>query len=182
MMSTISAGPLLASTAGLVGGLSITTQTTLVSGKDVLFNVNFFNISGAPLAVQYARGLDPDPDYGQYGSFSTVNSISAGKVTALGPLSGISISIVDLTGGGVPTIQSSWATDLATLSIPQAAGNYGNTDSTINMYWNLGTIAPFQSKELSFEYAVSAVPLPPSLMLFAPGLFGLVGLRKRFFG
>jgi len=28
----------------------------------------------------------------------------------------------------------------------------------------------------------SQVPVPPSLLLFAPGLFGLVGLRKRFFG
>jgi hypothetical protein len=28
----------------------------------------------------------------------------------------------------------------------------------------------------------SAVPVPPSLALLAPGLFGLVGFRKRFFG
>ena len=28
----------------------------------------------------------------------------------------------------------------------------------------------------------SEVPVPPSLLLFAPGLLGLVGLRKRFFG
>jgi len=190
-MTTTQVAPLIGSTVGTVGGvagLAITTQTTVVSGKAVLFNVDFINYTGAPMTVQYARGLDPDPDYAQYESFSTINSISAGKVTALGPLSGIAISIVDLTGGGVPTIQAygtgafGWATDLATLSIPQAAGNYGNADSSINMYWNLGTIAPYQSKELSFEYEVSAVPLPPSLMLFAPGLFGLVGLRKRFFG
>jgi len=28
----------------------------------------------------------------------------------------------------------------------------------------------------------SEVPVPPSLLLFSPGLLGLVGLRKRFFG
>ena len=29
---------------------------------------------------------------------------------------------------------------------------------------------------------VSSVPVPPALLLFAPGLFGLIGIRKRFLG
>ena len=190
VMTSTKAGPLFASTAGVVGGLAISTQTAVVSAKAILFDVNFINFTSAPMTVQYARGLDATPDSG-FGSLKTVNSIGAGMVTALGPLTGIAISIVDLSGGGVPTIQAAgsgpfgWATSLAALSIPQAAGNYGLSDSSINMYWNLGTIAPYQGKEISFEYelaAVTPVPVPPSLMLFAPGLFGLVGLRKRFFG
>ncbi len=32
------------------------------------------------------------------------------------------------------------------------------------------------------EVEFSAVPVPPSLLLLAPGLFGLVGLRRKFFG
>jgi hypothetical protein len=190
VMTSTKVGPLVASTAGVVGGLAITVQTTVVSGKEVLFNVDFINFSGAPMNVQYARGLDAKPDY-ELGSSSTVNSISAGMVTALGPLTGVAISIVDLSGGGVPTIQAptsggyGWATSLATLSIPMKAGNYGDSDSSINMYWNLGTIPNLASKDISFAYELSAVtpvPLPPALLLLAPGLFGLVGLRKRFFG
>jgi len=186
MMTSTQVSPLIGSTAGFVGGLAISTQTTVVSGKEVLFNVDFINFSGAPITnVQYARGFNPIPDYTQFGNFNTIDTVSAGKVTALGPLSGIAISIVDLTGGGIPSVQSTWATDLATLSIPSAPGTYAIGQNTINMYWNLGTIAPYQSEDLSFAYELSAttpVPVPPSLMLFAPGLFGLVGLRKRFFG
>ena len=187
-MTTTSAGPLFASTAGVVGGLAISTQTAVVSGKEVLFNVDFINFSGAPMNVQYARGLDAKPDY-ELGSSSTVNSISAGMVTALGPLTGVAISIVDLSGGGVPTIQAptsggyGWATSLATLSIPMKAGNYGDSDSSINMYWNLGTIPNLASKDISFAYELSAVtpvPLPPALLLLAPGLAGLAAARSRF--
>ena len=183
-MTSTKVAPLIGSTAGLVGGLTISTQTTVVSAKEVLFDVDFINFTSAPITnVQYARGLNPIPDYTQFESFNTIDTVSAGKVTALGPLSGIAISILDLTGFGIPSVQSPpWATDLATLSIPSAPGTYAIGQNTINMYWNLGTIAPFGSKEISFEYELSAVPLPPSLLLFAPGLFGLVGLRKRFFG
>jgi len=180
--------PLMASTAGVVGNGLVINQTAVVSGTSVIFNVTFSNPTSAPMTVQYARGLYAEPDLAQFNSVTTVSSISAGKVTALGPLTGVAVSIVDLTGGGVPTIQAfgsgpfNWATDLATLSIPQAAGNYGNTDSSINVYWNLGTLLPNQEGQIAFEYTVSAVPLPSALLLFAPGLLGLVGLGKRFFG
>jgi hypothetical protein len=33
-----------------------------------------------------------------------------------------------------------------------------------------------------FSEKLAPVPVPPSLLLFAPGLLGLVGLRKKFFG
>jgi hypothetical protein len=185
---TTQVAPLVASTAGLVGTGLVMTQVAVVSGKSILFNVNFFNISGAPMTVEYARGMAPDPDAAQF-SFNTINSISAGMVTAVGPLTGIAISLVDLSGGGVPTIQAFnsgpflWATDLKTLAMPMAAGNYGSSFfSSIDMYWNLGTLANDTGKSISFEYNLSAVPLPSALLLFAPGLLGLVGLRKRFFG
>jgi len=185
-ISSYQSTPVLGFSSGTVGGLLITTTTTLVSGQSIKFDVNFVNFSGADMTVQYARGLDPDQDVNLFGSFMTNNSIGAGIVSAFGPNSLLSIAIQDLTGGGVPTIQApgtsiyGWAVDLATLSVAQAAGNYGLSDSSINMYWDLGTIKDGSSKELTFQYNVSSVPLPPGLLLFAPGLLGLMGIRKRF--
>ena len=42
---------------------------------------------------------------------------------------------------------------------------------------------PAGSAAISFAVnRFSEVPLPSALLLFAPGVLGLVGLRKRFFG
>jgi hypothetical protein len=55
--------------------------------------------------------------------------------------------------------------------------------------WNVYHVTPLTSQNVLFGNAngmvtieTTPVPIPGALMLFAPGLFGLVGLRKRFFG
>jgi hypothetical protein len=150
------------------------------ASKSIHFSVDLLNMTGVALNnVVYARGLDPDQNYPT--TFSTNNSIGTigGKavVTAVGPYNGLTIQIQDVTGGGVASVSSGWERNPYVLLL---GGNAGNGDNTINMAWNLGTLAPYSSREIDFQYNLSAVPLPPALLLFAPGLLGLIGIRKRF--
>lgn len=182
--NTSSGSTLSATSIGSVDGLLISSQVTYFnkSATNIHFSVDFINTTASPLSVVYANGLDPDQDLYTYGTYATNNSIGtiAGKavVTAVGPYSGLGIQIQDYTGGGIASVNN-WETNPYTLL---AGGNVGNGDNQIAMAWNLGTLAPFTSKELDFSYNLSAVPLPPALLLFAPGLLGLIGIRKRFKG
>ncbi len=122
-----------------------------------------------------SRFLDPDQDDDVYSSAETYNSVGTFWATAVGPYSRLSISIVDFTGGGVPSV-TNWSMDPYELLL---GGNIGNGDYTIGMAWNLGTIGAGQSKTLSFEYQVSSVPIPAGLLLLGPGLAALTWFRKR---
>lgn len=51
-----------------------------------------------------------------------------------------------------------------------------NTGTISNFYW----MTPGQGSPVAYSQGlVAPVPLPPSLLLLAPGLLGLVGMRKR---
>ena len=61
-------------------------------------------------------------------------------------------------------------------------GGSGYTE--INIFAN-GAGAPYTYMEsntvsINGNFTASAVPVPPSMLLLAPGLLGLVGIRKRF--
>jgi hypothetical protein len=45
-----------------------------------------------------------------------------------------------------------------------------------------GLLTPAQIANIGFVASYSPVPVPPSVLLLAPGLLGLVGIRKRFKG
>jgi len=117
-MTTVdtSAGSLLSAISyGAVDGLAIATQLAYFdkNAKSIYFDVNFVNTTSSAMSVVYARGLDPDQDFYTYGTYATNNSIGTigGKavVTAVGPISGLSIQIQDLSGGGVASVNN-WAT------------------------------------------------------------------------
>jgi hypothetical protein len=66
----------------------------------------------------------------------------------------------------------------ATMTNLNVAGSYAMAFETFT-----GGVSVDLSKNPSFNStsaAVSAVPIPPALMLFAPALLGLIGMRKRF--
>lgn len=164
-------------------GLGLIQRTYFdAASKSIHFSVDLLNTTGAAMTnVVYARGLDPDQDLYTFGTFVTNNSIGvngAGHAvtTAVGPFSGLTIQIEDLTGFGIASV-TNWVQDPYALL---AGGSLGNGDYTIAMAWNLGTIGAYQSREIDFQYNLSAVPLPPTLLLLAPGLLGLMGIRKRF--
>jgi hypothetical protein len=127
--------------------------------------------------VVYARGADPDQDVYVGGDFPTNNSIGPGGVTAVGPATGWSMTVLDTWGGGVYSVDWWWDTDPYNLLVPH---NDGNGDYTINCAWDLGTLAPGTSKSVSFDYEFKAPGLPAfALVGAAPVLGALVRRRKR---
>jgi hypothetical protein len=126
--------------------------------------------------IVYARGLDPDQDVYEGGGYGTINTIPASNmVTAIGPKTLYSISIVDLTGFGVPSIYSTWYTDPYILL---QRHNDGDGDNTINMAWDLGRIDPGRSKEIDFKYSINVVPIPSTALLLGSALLGMAGLVR----
>jgi len=169
----------------LGGATLIYTQNVFfdVNASAINFSVDILNVGNTPTnQLVYARGLDPDQDINLGGGFATLNSIpAANRVRAVGPLSNLYIDIVDLTGGGVPTVDQWWDQNPYNLLVPH---NDGNGDFTINMAWAIPSLDPGRSYEIDFQYVVGVVPIPGSLLLLGTGILGLLGaggvrLRKK---
>lgn len=138
-----------------------------------------FNMGNQPLVnIAFATGLDPDQDVDMFGIRDTINGISGNVVWAIGPKSGLTIQMVSLTPGGVPTVDKNWIRDPYWLNIPH---NDGNGDWTIALAWKIGSLDPGRSITFDWEYRLSLVPLPASVLLLGSGLLGLgaVGWRRR---
>lgn len=164
----------------LGGGWLMYRQTVFFdqNASAINFSVDLLNIGASPVYdVVYARGLDPDQDVYVGGWFDTINAIAPGAVSARGPLSKYVITIKDLEGNGVPGISYWWDRNPYNLLL---GPNDGNGDCTINMAWNIGTLEPGRSYEIDFQYVISVVPVPGTVMLLASGLLGLVGLGRRW--
>jgi len=126
--------------------------------------------------VAYARGADPDQDVFTYSDFNTNNTIDASGVTGTGPWSGWTMTLKDVSGGGVYSV-TGWSQDPYALL---AGGNVGNGDYTIGCAWDLGSIAPGAEKSVAFDYIFTAPGLPAfALVGVAPVLGALIRRRKR---
>lgn len=164
----------------LGGGWLMYRQTVYFdqNASAINFSIDLLNIGATPIHnVVYARGLDPDQDVNLGGWYDTINTIAPGAVSARGPLSNYVITIKDLEGTGVPGISYWWDQNPYNLL---SGPNDGHGDCTISMAWNIGTLEPGRSYEIDFQYVVSVVPVPGTVMLLASGLLGLVGLGRRW--
>jgi len=166
-----------------LGGASLSYIQQVYFAKNspiINFSVDILNQGNSPVAVAYARGLDPDQDVNINGTFATNNTIAGNTVTGMSSTgTGLFISIVDLTGSGVPGIAGPWGGAWDTNPFNLLLGpNLGNGDYSINMAW-LMELAPNTSKEIDFQYNVGQVPIPPSCLLVFSGLLPFIRLRKK---
>jgi len=175
-----------------INGQSISIETTITALTD-LTNVSF------------ARVLDPDPDVITYGSYDTVNGLGydangdgdfndAGDVArsdwahSEGTSTGLTIGLYSNSSTDHQVgVDSGWSMDPTTyLSSIQ---DDGNGDYAIAMAFLLGDMLSGESISLDYSYVMggtlgttvvpSAVPVPAAVWLFASGLVGLVGSRRR---
>jgi len=175
-----------------VGGASlrITQDVTFDKTSNTIYmSTDIANVgSSNAYNVYFARFIDPDPDLILFGSYTTNNLLTTygGKtaVVAVGPLTGANLYLVDLTGGGVPSIQSGlaggtpspWPIDPSYLYNGGVPYSDGNGDYSINMAWDITELDVGHSYEIDYEYVV---PLPPAVLLFGTGLAALGLLRSR---
>lgn len=157
-------------TTGSYSGLAFTQNMTLY-GNTLNFSVTLTNSGSSVLNnISYANGFDPDQDAYTYGTYDTMNIKSDGIVTAFGAVSNNPISII---GDGKGSVSSEWDTN------PYSIHNDGYGDYTISMLWDIGSLAPGESKTIDFDYSPIATPVPAAVWLLGSGLVGLVGLKKR---
>jgi len=158
--STIQTGPLSTLTTGGYGGLTYSQSLSFTPGSSVInFAMTLKNPTAAAIGdIAFATGFDPDPDVYQHGSYFTDNQIvEPGVVQAIGPDTGNSIIIQDLSGGAVADIQADWPEydpyDLLN------GYNDGNGDYAIFDAWNVGTLEAGATETIDYNYIINATPV-----------------------
>jgi hypothetical protein len=198
--TTTQTGALSTLTTGSYGGLNY-SQTLKVNGSLINFAMTLTNNTDAAISgVSFATGFDPDPDVYQYEAtfsgdpYNTINQvISPGVVEATGPLTGNSIFIQDVSGGGVASVIAYWPQFDPTAGGALATGeNDGNGDYSIFDDWQLGTVASGGSVTVDYNYIINATPVAvggpvptvpdggATIALLGGALAGLGALKRRF--
>ena len=169
--------------SGTFSGLTISQVMTFDTNSNTIHtDVVLTNKSGATLNnVVYAAGLDPDQDYPNYYSYYTQNSIGGqgmgAEVTAMGPYSGLSITMSNTSGWNAVASVSAWETNPYTLS--GAVIDYGNGDNTIGLGYKFGNMANNQQIAIGYDYTVAAVPEPATYGMLLAGLGAIGALARR---
>ncbi len=161
-----------------------------------------FSFNGDGMTVAGTLNATPNGD----GSFTAISGsgTAAGVVLTLYPGSGtipntfVYDNLLFPNASASQGLLTSTAGLLFTAPSTPSAGLPGNNVPTwVNFYFNnaqwpgangTGLYTYYEgfnggyvtSTSVNGTFAVSAVPVPPSMLLLAPGLLGLVGLRKRF--
>lgn len=194
-----STNPLAAMTSGggtvsftaASGGL-VFNQTVSLIGSKAVVTVVLSNESGSAISgVQWGVGIDPDQ--GMPGTYATRNKIlgQAGNaaVIAHDGFNGVTLrnTTSSLAYDMKAYIDSTCCSPVDPNSIltgaTQAVGTFNYGDYSINLAYDIGTIASGTSASIGYEYVFAPVPEPEIYAMMAAGL-GLMGFvarrRKKF--
>ena len=176
-------------TASFGGAWGFTETVSVTAPGHVAVQIQLTNMTGATATdVQWGVGIDPDQGVPVGLGFGTTNVINAtgnaASVTATS-LDGWSLTLANTTGAAASAINP--YIDPANCCLPvdpalmlaaaQAPGDYGFGDNSINLAYDLGSIASQQSVTFGYEY-IMAVPEPETYAMLLAGL-GLIGFSAR---
>lgn len=174
---------------GSGGGWALTETISIPVDGHIAVTVNLTNNTGVSASnVQWGVGFDPDQGVPLGSDFRTTNEIlalgndAAVKATSL---DGYNVTLHNTTSAAAFSIAP--YVDLTTCCSPvnpntmllaaQPVGNYGFADNSINLAYDLGTIANGHSVSFGYEY-ILAVPEPETYAMLLAGL-GLIGFSAR---
>ena len=187
--SVIFDGTNAAVTASFGGGWSFVETVSIPTPGHLAVQVQLTNNTGTDASrVQWGVGFDPDQGVAVgtgNGTTNVINAVgNASSVTATS-LDGASITLANTTGASAfsinpyvdPAACCSPVDPALMLAAAQAPGSYGFSDSSINLAYDLGTIANHNSVTFGYEY-IMAVPEPETYAMLLVGL-GLIGFSAR---
>jgi len=162
MPTTISGNSTEVTSVTHEGNLDITQVYSLASGaKSITIDVTITNTGSEDLTnVKFARGIDPDQDQFEFGTYNTQNirgltidgvAIAPQDIVyALGVNSELPISLysIDTTTHNT-SVSSAWSTNPDIISL---GGNDGDGDYTINMAFSLGTVFVGETRSFKLQY------------------------------
>ena len=166
---------------GTLPVVSVTPPGT-VSG---IFNFTTGGVTGIPTAA--AVNFAPGGTFSIFGSFdgNTPTTLLAGTfgtstISAFNVV-GSPYQYNVVIGGFTATVINSAFGSAYFAGVPPAVNGGFNIGFLLLSPQNLSQAFSYSGISASGDFSGASVPLPSAVLLFAPGLFGLVGLRKRFF-
>jgi hypothetical protein len=194
-VNTSSGSTLSTLTQGAFNDLGFTQSMWFNVGAGTIdFSVTLTNLGVVALSeVVYARGLDPDQDVFAGGGYVTTNTIvNPNLVIGSAPITDWTIGIFsDSAYDHTTTVLANWpyGNPYEFLANPR---NDGYGDYSINMAWDVGTLAAGASATITFQYRIAEtsgeVINPPThgvpdgastAALLGLGFAALLGLRLR---
>ena len=136
----------------------------------LFFMTLFFSISVNAATLNLGHGTvdEPNTNWSSFFDLSTDQNTPVKIVWSFNPEANLSSATVSLFEmGGAVIDQFNLISDYSFTATLMTGINYGLD------------IFSASSDELKYDVSVSAVPIPAALFLFAPALFGLLGLRLR---
>lgn len=177
--------------ASFSGGWGFVETVSIPTAGHVAVQVQLTNRTGADAHhVQWGVGVDPDQGVPGGTGFGTANAINGlGNLASVTAVSsdGWSLTLQNTTSASAFAIAPYVDTVFGACCSPvdpafmletaQAIGSYGFADHSINLAYDLGTIANGHSVTFGYEY-IMAVPEPETYAMLLSGL-GLIGFSAR---
>ena len=175
----------------------VQTFSAIGATNSLSVSVSITNTTGtAQTNVYWGVGFDPDQNLQSGGGYNTINSITGlganAAVTAGGTTSPYSVTLKNNTTSGAFDIKGfinvgnccSDVDPAIAYANAQALGFSSNSDSSINLAYQIGTLGAGQTATLGYTYVFAPVPEADTYAMMLAGL-GLVGYsvsrRKRNF-